>query len=171
MNTNLSLRFYAVNSDPERCSAGVEYGVVNCVLVVAVIFQQLGDHEHPTSKTPSFSSQKINFGTITDMQDKYCGNCYDIYLIQSQYTKVAAFGLSRVYGGAKPRQKEWVWGLQVPTDQCGKRWARLGVLVKDSWTCKSQKYVMIGLQLNKHPSAPPSVEMKSYNYHKQNHAK
>ena len=23
--------------------------------------------------------------TITDMQDKYCGNCYDIYLIQSQY--------------------------------------------------------------------------------------
>ena len=30
--------------------------------------------------------------TITDMQDKYCGNCYDIYLIQSQYTKVAAFG-------------------------------------------------------------------------------
>ena len=30
--------------------------------------------------------------TITDMQDKYCGNCYDIYFIQSQYTKVAAFG-------------------------------------------------------------------------------
>ena len=29
--------------------------------------------------------------TITDMQNKYCGNCYDIYLIQSQYTKVAAF--------------------------------------------------------------------------------
>ena len=23
--------------------------------------------------------------TITDMQDKYCGNCYDIYPIQSQY--------------------------------------------------------------------------------------
>ena len=23
--------------------------------------------------------------TITDMQDKYCGNCYDSYLIQSQY--------------------------------------------------------------------------------------
>ena len=23
--------------------------------------------------------------TITDMQDKYCGKCYDIYLIQSQY--------------------------------------------------------------------------------------
>ena len=23
--------------------------------------------------------------TITDMQEKYCGNCYDIYLIQSQY--------------------------------------------------------------------------------------
>ena len=30
--------------------------------------------------------------TITDMQDKYCGDCYDIYLIQSQYTKVAAVG-------------------------------------------------------------------------------
>ena len=28
--------------------------------------------------------------TIIDMQDKYCGNCYDIYLIQFQYTKVAA---------------------------------------------------------------------------------
>ena len=28
----------------------------------------------------------------TDMQDKYCGHCYDIYPIQSQYTKVAAFG-------------------------------------------------------------------------------
>ena len=26
--------------------------------------------------------------TITDMQDKYCGDCYDIYPIQSQYTKV-----------------------------------------------------------------------------------
>ena len=23
--------------------------------------------------------------TITDMQDKYCGECYDIYVIQSQY--------------------------------------------------------------------------------------
>ena len=30
--------------------------------------------------------------TITDMQDKYCGDCYDIYHIQSQHTKVAAFG-------------------------------------------------------------------------------
>ena len=30
--------------------------------------------------------------TITDMLDKYCGDCYDIYLIQSQYAKVAAFG-------------------------------------------------------------------------------
>ena len=26
--------------------------------------------------------------TITDIQNKYCGTCYDIYLIQSQYTKV-----------------------------------------------------------------------------------
>ena len=25
----------------------------------------------------------------TDMQDKYCGDCYDIHPIQSQYTKVA----------------------------------------------------------------------------------
>ena len=23
--------------------------------------------------------------TITDMQDKYCGDCYDIYIIQRQY--------------------------------------------------------------------------------------
>ena len=28
----------------------------------------------------------------TDMQDKYCGHCYDIHPIQSQYTKVAAVG-------------------------------------------------------------------------------
>ena len=27
--------------------------------------------------------------TITDMQGKYCGDCYDIYRIQSQYTRVA----------------------------------------------------------------------------------
>ena len=27
----------------------------------------------------------------TDMQDKYCGDCYDIPPIQSQFTKVAAF--------------------------------------------------------------------------------
>ena len=37
--------------------------------------------------------------TITDMQDKYCGDCYDIYTIQSQYTKVAAFGRHRKRGG------------------------------------------------------------------------
>ena len=30
--------------------------------------------------------------TITDMQDKYCGDCHDIHLIQSQHTTVAAFG-------------------------------------------------------------------------------
>ena len=30
--------------------------------------------------------------TITDMQDKYCSNCDDVYLIQSHYTKVAALG-------------------------------------------------------------------------------
>ena len=38
--------------------------------------------------------------TITDMQDKYCGDCYDIYLIQSQYTKVAAFGRHHKRGAA-----------------------------------------------------------------------
>ena len=27
----------------------------------------------------------------TDMQDKYCGDCYDIYPIQNQYTQVATF--------------------------------------------------------------------------------
>ena len=26
--------------------------------------------------------------TITDVHDKYCGDCDDIYLTQSQYTKV-----------------------------------------------------------------------------------
>ena len=37
--------------------------------------------------------------TITDTHDKYCGDCYDIYLIQSQYTKVAAFGRHHKRGG------------------------------------------------------------------------
>ena len=34
------------------------------------------------------------------MQEQYCGNCYDIYLIQSQYTKVAAFGRYHKRSGA-----------------------------------------------------------------------
>ena len=38
--------------------------------------------------------------TITDMQDKYCGDRYDIYRIQSRYTKVAAFGRHHKRGGA-----------------------------------------------------------------------
>ena len=28
----------------------------------------------------------------TDMQDKYCGHCYDIHPTQTQYTKVTAVG-------------------------------------------------------------------------------
>ena len=28
----------------------------------------------------------------TDMYDNYCGDCYDIHTIQSQYTEVAAVG-------------------------------------------------------------------------------
>ena len=38
--------------------------------------------------------------TITDIQDKYCGDRYDIYRIQSRYTKVAAFGRHHKRGGA-----------------------------------------------------------------------
>ena len=36
----------------------------------------------------------------TDMQDKYCGHCYDIHRIQSAYTKVAAVGRRQKGGGA-----------------------------------------------------------------------
>ena len=36
----------------------------------------------------------------TDMQDMCCGDCYDIHLIRSQYTKVAAFGRHHKRGGA-----------------------------------------------------------------------
>ena len=36
----------------------------------------------------------------TDMQDKYCGHCYDIHPIQSQYTKVAACGRHQTIGDA-----------------------------------------------------------------------
>ena len=28
--------------------------------------------------------------SIADMQRKYCADCYDIYLVQSQYTKVVS---------------------------------------------------------------------------------
>ena len=35
----------------------------------------------------------------TDMQDKYCGDCYDIHPIQSQYTKEAAVGRHHKRGG------------------------------------------------------------------------
>ena len=38
--------------------------------------------------------------TITYMQDKYCGDCYDIFHIQGQYAKVAAFGCHHKKGGA-----------------------------------------------------------------------
>ena len=38
--------------------------------------------------------------TITDVHDRYCGDCHDIYLIQSQYTKVAAVGRHHKRGGA-----------------------------------------------------------------------
>ena len=33
--------------------------------------------------------------TIADVQENHCGDCYDMYLIQSQYTKVAAKGRHR----------------------------------------------------------------------------
>ena len=33
-----------------------------------------------------------------DMQDKYCGHCYDIHPLQSVYTKVAAAGRHRERG-------------------------------------------------------------------------
>ena len=35
----------------------------------------------------------------TDMQDKYCGDRYDIHPLQSQYTKVATVGRHRKTGG------------------------------------------------------------------------
>ena len=38
--------------------------------------------------------------TITNVQYKYCGGCYDIYPVQSQYTKVAAFGRQHKRGDA-----------------------------------------------------------------------
>ena len=41
--------------------------------------------------------------TITDMQDKYCGNCYDIYLIESQYK-----GNHRRGGAAEGRDTSFV---------------------------------------------------------------
>ena len=36
----------------------------------------------------------------TDMQDKYCGDCYDIHPVPSQYTKVAACGRHHKRGDA-----------------------------------------------------------------------
>ena len=36
----------------------------------------------------------------TDMQDKYCGDCYDIHPIQSLYTKMPACGRQHKKGDA-----------------------------------------------------------------------
>ena len=36
----------------------------------------------------------------TDMQDKYCGHCYDIHPIQREYTKVAAVARHHKRGDA-----------------------------------------------------------------------
>ena len=47
--------------------------------------------DSPNGKEHDVQSHMFR-ATITDMQDLYCGNCYDIYLTQSRYTKVAAFG-------------------------------------------------------------------------------
>ena len=38
--------------------------------------------------------------TFTDMQHKFCGDSYDIHLIQRQHAKVAAFGRHHKRGGA-----------------------------------------------------------------------
>ena len=38
--------------------------------------------------------------TITGMQDKYCGVCFDIYFDQRYYTTVAAFGRHHKRGDA-----------------------------------------------------------------------
>ena len=43
--------------------------------------------------------------TITDMQDKCSGDGYDMYLIQSQYTEVAAFG--RHHKNRVARENPW----------------------------------------------------------------
>ena len=53
-----------------------------------------------TLRCPSLVQSHMRRPTITHMQDKYCGDCYDIYPIQSQYTKVAAFGRHHKRGGA-----------------------------------------------------------------------
>ena len=43
------------------------------------------------TKNPNFHGEEHDVQshmfrpTITEMQDKYCGDCYDIYVIQSQY--------------------------------------------------------------------------------------
>ena len=54
----------------------------------------------PAAPKPSCFQSHIFRTTITDLQDEYCGDCYDIYIIQSQYTKVAAFGHHHKRGDA-----------------------------------------------------------------------
>ena len=41
--------------------------------------------------------------TLTDMQDKYCGNCYDIHFVQSQYKRNHKIG-----GAAGGRETSFV---------------------------------------------------------------
>ena len=47
-----------------------------------------------------YKKMRILNDWVTDMQDKYCGDCYDICLIQSQFTKVVAFRRHHKRGGA-----------------------------------------------------------------------
>ena len=48
--------------------------------------------------------------TITDMHDKYCGNRYDIYIIQSQYK-----GNHKRCGAAEGRATSFVGGQRLPS--------------------------------------------------------
>ena len=74
---------------------------------------------------------------ITDMQGKHLGGCYDMYLSQSQYTKVAAFGHQHKRGsGAFGRANSFVASFALALNkvnivavttilvlQCGNGWA------------------------------------------------
>ena len=57
-----------------------------------MMLKQIEKHQNGYGEEHDVQSHMLR-PTITDMQDKYCGNCYDIYPIQSQDARGgAAFG-------------------------------------------------------------------------------
>ena len=62
-----------------------------------------------TAREPEALTARNIMTNHTDMQDKYCGDCYNIHPIQCQYTKVAACGRHHKRGDAAFGRASLLW--------------------------------------------------------------